>query len=83
MIRVMLLTLLLTGCGLFGSKPTASVEAETAQVQQAESGSSAQAENIGNVTTVNEAGIPTYWFIVGALVFGMIIPQPRIIRWLF
>lgn len=83
MIRIILLTSLLVGCGLLGSKPTANIEAETAQVQQAESGSSAQAENIENVTTVNEAGIPTHWFIIGALVFGMIIPQPRIIRWLF
>jgi len=49
--------------------------------------SSMQAETVESMenTTVNsiENGIPTHWFIVGALVFGMIIPQPRFIRWLF
>jgi len=83
MIRVILLTLLLTGCGLFSGKPSLDVAGDNAQVQQAESGSSAQAESIENVTTNNEAGIPTHWFILGALIFGMIIPQPRFIRWLF
>lgn len=39
--------------------------------------------SVESVTTVNEDGIPVHWFIIGALVFGMIIPQPRLIRWLF
>lgn len=86
MIRVVILTLLLTGCGLFGggSKPSITT-GDNAQVEQttSQAGSNAQAQEIGEVTTVNEDGIPTHWFIIGALIFGMIIPQPRFIKWLF
>lgn len=38
---------------------------------------------VDTVVTENVTGISTYWFIIGALIFGMIIPQPRFIRWLF
>ena len=82
-IFVLAATLMLASCGLFGSKPNLDVTGDNAQVQQATAGSTAAAEQIENVTTNNEAGIPTHWFIIGALVFGMIIPQPKLIRWLF
>jgi hypothetical protein len=49
--------------------------------------SSMEAENVESMesTVVNsvENGIPYHWGIVGALLFGMIIPQPRFIKWLF
>ena len=82
-IIVLTLSLLLASCGLFSTKPDLNVTGDNAQVQQATAGSTGAAENIEEITTINEDGIPTHWFIIGALVFGMIIPQPRFIRWLF
>lgn len=72
---LVLVLLMLPSCGLVA--PTMSPS--TSSSMQAEA-----VESMEN-TTVNtvEHGIPTHWFIVGALVFGMIIPQPRFIRWLF
>ena len=43
----------------------------------------AKAVDVDEVITNNVQGVPMYWFIIGALIFGMIIPQPRFIRWLF
>ena len=83
MIKVVLLTVLLSGCGLFGGKPPVEVTGDNAKVQQAEAGSTAQAEKIGEVVTINEDGIPTHWFIISALVFGMIIPQPKFMKIIF
>ncbi len=50
---------------------------------QATASSNAKAEAIENVITENTDGIPVHYFVIAALVFGMIIPQPRFIRWLF
>lgn len=80
---ILVTTLFLSSCGLFSTKPDLNVTGDNASVQQATAGSTGTAERIEKITTVNEDGIPTHWFIVGALIFGMIIPQPRFIRWLF
>lgn len=83
--KIFILTscLLLASCGLFKPSPNLDVVGDNANVQQATAGSTGSAEQIESITTVNEDGIPTHWFIIGALIFGMIIPQPRFIRWLF
>lgn len=60
-----------------------STETVTAQEQSTGSAIKAKAVTVDEVTTNNVQGIPMYWFIIGALIFGMIIPQPRFIRWLF
>jgi len=47
------------------------------------SGAAVKADTVETVTTENITGISPLWFILGAGVFGMLIPQPRFIRWLF
>lgn len=96
--RVILLLaiVLLFGCGskqiqesttetvteVVAEQATVSTVTETTQDAVQSAGANVRGE-VENVTTVNEDGIPVHWFIIGALVFGMIIPQPRVIRWLF
>ena len=53
------------------------------QTQDKANGAKVNASAVDEIVTNNTDGIPVYWFIVGALVFGMIIPQPRFVRWLF
>lgn len=37
-------------------------------------------EEVDDIVTNNTEGISTWMFIVGALIFGMIIPQPKFIK---
>ena len=77
---ILTLALLLTGCGLFDSKPNSSVTGDNAQVQQAQAGSTASAENIDEVTTINEGdGLSPYWW----LLIGMLLPMPKFMRLIF
>ena len=76
---LLVMVLVLGGCGLFQTTPTLSASGDNAQIQQAESGSSAQAESIENVTTVNEDGLdPWMWLLI-----GMLLPMPKFMRMIF
>lgn len=95
-ILLILILLSVVGCGskqvqestsetvteVVAEQATVSTVTETTQDAVQSAGANVRGE-VENVTTVNEDGIPVHWFIIGALVFGMIIPQPRVIRWLF
>lgn len=71
--------LLLSSCGLFGSKPNLDVSGDNAQVQQATAGSTASAENIEAVTTINEDGLdPWMWLLI-----GMLLPMPKFMKVIF
>lgn len=79
---------LLMSCSLLPPKTEQTVSAgDNSSVKQesvqATNASAGQADLIESITTENTDGIPVHWFVIGALVFGMIIPQPRLIRWLF
>lgn len=79
MIKVVLLTVLLSGCGLFGGAPPVEITGDNAKVQQAEAGSTAQAEEIGEVVTINEDGLsPWMWLLI-----GMLLPMPKFMRMIF
>ncbi len=79
MIKVVLLTVLLSGCGLFGGKPPVEVTGDNAKVQQAEADSTAQAEEIGEVVTINEDGLsPWMWLLI-----GMLLPMPQFMKIIF
>jgi hypothetical protein len=79
LIRVILLTLLLTGCGLFSDKPSLDVAGDNAQIQQATGGSTASAETIEAVTTINEDGLdPWMWLLI-----GMLLPMPKFMKVIF
>jgi len=80
-----ILSFILVGCG---SKQTQSTE-QTVHAQEAVLESSQDAiqsagatveGTVETVLTENVTGVPVEWFIVGALIFGLIIPQPRILR---
>lgn len=58
----------------------ATVTTETVQTEDKSDGAKVTAEVVENVVTENNSGISPYWFIIGALVFGMLIPQPRFIK---
>lgn len=86
--------ILLMGCSTSPStEQTVSAGAHSKVTQdavQTTGGSSARAESIDQVTTVNEQGIdvPMLLAILAgvcafSLVIGLIIPQPRFVRWLF
>lgn len=59
------------------------ITTETTQEQDVSSGAKVRADTVESVTTENYAGVPVAWFIAGALIFGLIMPQPRFIRWIF
>jgi hypothetical protein len=67
------------------TETTTFTSTDSVQTQDQSTGSTiaAKAVDVDEVITNNVQGIPMYWFIIGALIFGMIIPQPRFIRWLF
>jgi uncharacterized protein YcfL len=66
---------------------TAVTTNESSQEAQTATGAAVKSDNIDSVTSevlnTTNNGIPIWWFIVGSLVLGMILPQPRFIRWLF
>lgn len=79
MAKVLILTLLLTGCGLFSPKPPVVTAGDNASIQQAQAGSNASAEKIGEVTTINEDGLdPWMWLLI-----GMLLPMPKFMRVIF
>jgi hydrogenase maturation factor len=88
-----MLVIILAACGTIQSQDsttktdvtagTAIVATETVQSEDLSAGAKVNAERVDKVVTENNSGISPYWFIVGALVFGMIIPQPRIVRAIF
>lgn len=59
------------------------VETNTIQTQDKSDGAKVTADKVEEVVTNNVTGISPYWFIVGALIFGMIIPQPKFLRAIF
>ena len=71
-----------------GSKQTQDstqlVHAREAILESSQDAIQASGANVeGTVETVrteNITGVPVEWFIIGALVFGLIIPQPKILR---
>lgn len=73
--------LFLPACGILPSIDAG----DNAKIGSSASGSSVATDNIGSYesTVENTGGIPAHWFIIGGILFGIIIPQPRIIRWLF
>lgn len=58
-------------------------QATVNQQQDSASGAKVQAERIDDINTKNIEGVHIAWFIGGALLFGMVIPQPRIVRLLW
>ena len=46
-------------------------------------GAKVDADAVDDIVTNYTDGIPIYWFLIGCLVLGMIIPQPRLVRWIF
>lgn len=66
---------------------TAVTTNESSQEAQTATGAAVKSDRIDSVTSevlnTTNNGIPIWWFIVGSLVLGMILPQPRFIRWLF
>lgn len=78
-IRIVVLCLLLTGCGLLSGKPSLEVVGDEASVQQTAAGSTASAEEIGEVVTINEDGLdPWMWLLI-----GMLLPMPRFMKIIF
>lgn len=66
---------------------TAVTSNESSQEAQTATGAAVKSDRIDSVTSevlnTTNNGIPIWWFIVGSLALGMILPQPRFIRWLF
>jgi hypothetical protein len=86
--KLVIFTLLLTACGtrqIQESEQT--VTAHEAVVKSSQDAIQAKGANVqGNaesVYTENVTGISPYWFIVGALAFGIILPRPKFIKLLF
>jgi hypothetical protein len=64
---------------LFSDKPSLDVAGDNAQIQQATGGSTASAENIEAVTTINEDGLdPWMWLLI-----GMLLPMPKFMKVIF
>ena len=92
LLSVIVLILSLTGCGAFSSlsstqETTTEVQAQTASVststkseQDAVTGGNKVLGDVDAVNTSNITGISPLWFMIGALVLGMVIPQPKFIK---
>jgi thiol:disulfide interchange protein len=66
---------------------TAVTSNASSQEAQTATGAAVKSERVetvnSEVLTTTNNGIPIWWFILGSLILGMILPQPRFIRWLF
>lgn len=85
MYRALLLVVLLSlgGCGILDRKPSLDVVGDSAKVQQATASSAAQADEIGEVVTINETinedGLdPWMWLLI-----GMLLPMPKFMKVIF
>jgi uncharacterized protein YcfL len=77
--------LVLVACGSKQTQDsTQLVHAQEAVLESSQDAIQARGANVeGTVETVrteNITGVPVEWFIIGALVFGLIIPQPKLLR---
>ena len=84
----LLLVLLLTACVPHQTQDTTqTVQAQQATVESSQDAVQSQGANVKggaeNVLTENVTGVPVHWFIIGALIFGMIIPQPKFMKIIF
>ena len=80
--------MMITACGSKQTQDTTqTVHAQQAVLESSQDAVQAQGANVkGSVETVhteNVEGISPYWFILGALAFGIIIPRPNFIKVLF
>ena len=78
----------LTACGSWQTQETTqTVHAQTATLESSQDAVQSQGANVKgaveSVVTENTTGIPVYWFIIGALIFGMVIPQPSFMKLIF
>ena len=82
------LLVVLAACGSPQKQETnQTVQAQEATVESSQDAVQAQGASVKgaveSVHTENVTGISPYWFMAGALLFGIIIPQPRFIKLLF
>ena len=66
---------------------TQTVHAQQAVLESSQDAVQSRGANVKgaveNVLTENVTGVSIQWFILGALIFGLIIPQPTILRGIF
>ena len=98
-IVITLIILSLSSCGLLSSQGSDQVQSQAVtgdNVSQSTSATSRQESNqsqkststgdiskVDSILTENNDGISTWMFILGALIFGLIIPQPFFVKWMF
>ena len=78
----------LTACGSWQKQDTTqTVHAQTATLESSQDAVQSQGANVKgaveSVVTENTTGVPVHWFIIGALIFGMVIPQPSFMKLIF
>jgi len=86
--KLTVLIVLLTACGSKQlQESTQEVYAHQAHVESSQDAVQSKGANVKgkveNVVTENTTGVPVYWFIIGALIFGMVIPQPSFMKLIF
>ena len=86
--KLTILIVLLTACGSKQlQESTQEVYAHQAHVESSQDAVQAKGANVKgaveSVHTENVTGISPYWFIIGALAFGLILPRPTFIKQLF
>jgi len=80
--KIILIAILLASCNGFEQKTEVgdNSSATVNQQQDKTQGAKVQTSSVEDVITNNTDGIPVYWFMIGALVAGIIIPQPKWMR---
>ena len=86
--KLTILIVLLTACGSKQlQESTQEVYAHQAHVESSQDAVQAQGASVKgaveSVHTENVTGISPYWFIIGALAFGIMLPRPKFIKHLF
>ena len=82
------LLVVLAACGSPQKQETnQTVQAQEATVESSQDAVQAQGASVKgaveSVHTENVTGISPYWFIIGALAFGIMLPRPKFIKHLF
>ena len=80
--------MMITACGSKQTQDTTqTVQAQEATVESSQDALQASGASVKgaveSVHTENVTGISPYWFIIGALAFGIMLPRPKFIKHLF
>jgi hypothetical protein len=79
LLKVVALTVFLSSCGWLTQKTEVGDNSSATVNQQQDQSEGAKVASgvVDDIVTNNTDGIPVYWFLIGGIVMGILIPQPK------